>query len=1180
MTTKSLVIEGPDLNPSRSPFDKKVYRQILLPNGLRALLVSDTIAMTQSYNAGIMPMDMESDGEEDEEEDEEDEDYDDEASDGSNQEGGLRNAAASMVVGAGSMFDPVETQGLAHFLEHLLFMGSKKYPQENAYDEYISKHGGSDNAWTELEHTAYHFEIPQEHLQGALDMFAQFFTSPLMLESSVERELKSIESEFQLVKNSDSSRIQHLMCHTSAKQHPMAKFSWGNLHSLKDAPEANGVDPMKKLREFYEEHYYAANMRLVVIGAYELDTLQEYVVNSFSDVPCKGSGFSFDQPYISPMKDVGMPFDDSSLGKVFYIVPVGDRHGLSVTWQIPSQVEYWQSKPCEYLGHLIGHEAEGSFLASLKKKSWATACCAGVGSEGHENASSHALFIVSVTLSEEGVSHWQEIVSELYQYVGMLRYHCENGLPPWIFEELQSIQEVSHKYDDEQSPEDLVETLAEIMAPAEALPPERILDGNSLLFEYDPDAIRNLVDNYFTPYNARIDMTSTKFGRAAEYESKEISSDGVVISPSNELFDPKNNIPPQKEPMFGTSYWCQAVFESQLQKWSNLSQPQLPPTDSTLALPPKNQFIPSRFSLKALPATDCDHPLLNSSIKLQITVGKRKQWFPANVTQFDGVKKQILVSYEDEEEKWHKVDQTVEDLTLSVLTSPDFEGSLDNKKIKFRIVALAVEGKGAVRKFGDESDFDVEDGLGFPPIPPVLSESRTPKLVCNTNVLKLWHLQDRIFKRPIAELRLCLYCAEANKTPLHAACADLLVYLVSDAMTETAYLASVCEIGSSLSVNDSGFTLRVHGFDDKLLDLFYIIFEMLLTFRAESGGNLPEGIESRRFELCLESYRRRCVNAAMKAQKLASSTRIRCLGPNSWSSNQKLDSIKDLDIKKFMGTIMAILNKIGIEGLYHGNVDESDAKLAQEKIRRLIESSGGGGGLPRKKYPKQLVFQIPKSSIVQCAAKDPTDPNIAVEIYFQVGKDNTFDRVMADLLMEMMYEPLYDQVRTKDQFGYQVSCDSRWTSGVIGMHLQIVTSSKTADEVEDRVEKFLTEFRLVLKDMPQDEFLEHLYALAKQKLDMFNSLSEETGHYWSEIRNGRYSWQVEREEVLCLKGVTKDQALTCYDNWLTSGNSKRRRLSVQVVASDEIIEGIEDYNDTQVKNFHKNCKNQTFGKIY
>jgi nardilysin len=277
----SSVTEGPDLNPSKSPFDKKEYRQILLPNGLRVVLISDSVAMTQSYNhGGIFMEDEEDDDDDDDDDDEEEEDDvsssgkrredgddddkdgdddDDDEGDESESEGhdrGLRNAAAAMVVGVGSMSDPPECQGLAHFLEHLLFMGSTKYPEENAYDAFMSKHGGSDNAYTELEYTVYHFDIAQEYLAKALDMFAQFFTSPLLLESSVERELNSIESEFQLVKNSDGSRCQHLMSHTcgyTPSDHPFAKFSWGNLESLQEAPKRKNVDPMVELRKFYDK---------------------------------------------------------------------------------------------------------------------------------------------------------------------------------------------------------------------------------------------------------------------------------------------------------------------------------------------------------------------------------------------------------------------------------------------------------------------------------------------------------------------------------------------------------------------------------------------------------------------------------------------------------------------------------------------------------------------------------------------------------------------------------------------------------------------------------------------------------------------------------------------------------------------------------------------------------------
>lgn len=59
-------------------------------------------------------------------------------------------AAAALAVGVGSFSDPQALQGLAHYLEHMLFMGSEKYPDENEYDAFLNKHGGGSNAYTEL----------------------------------------------------------------------------------------------------------------------------------------------------------------------------------------------------------------------------------------------------------------------------------------------------------------------------------------------------------------------------------------------------------------------------------------------------------------------------------------------------------------------------------------------------------------------------------------------------------------------------------------------------------------------------------------------------------------------------------------------------------------------------------------------------------------------------------------------------------------------------------------------------------------------------------------------------------------------------------------------------------------------------------------------------------------------
>lgn len=67
------------------------------------------------------------------------------------------------------MSDPNNLPGLAHFCEHMLFLGTKKYPEENEYAKYLTQHGGASNAYTATDYTCYFFDVAPEHLPGALD---------------------------------------------------------------------------------------------------------------------------------------------------------------------------------------------------------------------------------------------------------------------------------------------------------------------------------------------------------------------------------------------------------------------------------------------------------------------------------------------------------------------------------------------------------------------------------------------------------------------------------------------------------------------------------------------------------------------------------------------------------------------------------------------------------------------------------------------------------------------------------------------------------------------------------------------------------------------------------------------------------------------------------------------------
>uniref|UniRef100_A0A4W5JGC2 Nardilysin convertase n=1 Tax=Hucho hucho TaxID=62062 RepID=A0A4W5JGC2_9TELE len=173
-------------------------------------------------------------------------------------------SAAALCVGIGSFSDPNDLPGLAHFLEHMVFMGSEKYPSENGFDAFLKKHGGSDNASTDCERTVFQFDVQRKKFREALDRWAQFFICPLMIRDAIDREVEAVDSEYQLAKPSDSHRKEMLFGSLAKPGHPMGKFCWGNAQTLKTEPRKKKINVYKRLRSFWKRHYSAHYMTLAV----------------------------------------------------------------------------------------------------------------------------------------------------------------------------------------------------------------------------------------------------------------------------------------------------------------------------------------------------------------------------------------------------------------------------------------------------------------------------------------------------------------------------------------------------------------------------------------------------------------------------------------------------------------------------------------------------------------------------------------------------------------------------------------------------------------------------------------------------------------------------------------------------------------------------------------------------
>lgn len=496
-------------------------------------------------------------------------------------------ASAAMDVGVGHLSDPEEAPGLAHFLEHLVFMGSEKFPDENEYNVYLSSNGGSSNAYTDMESTNYYFDVAADKLEGAIDRFAQFFISPLFQEDTTDRELQAVDSEHAKNLQSDVWREFQLAKSLARKDHPFSKFGSGNLLTLKEEPEKLGLDIRKLLLEFHAKFYSANIMKLVILGKESIEELEQIVVKYFSKVP----NYDILKPSFP-----GKPYGSEQLAKRVNIVPVQEgTRSLKMNFPTRELDSLYLKKPANYVSHLIGHEGIGSILELLKHKGWANELSAGVS----RSCSDWGCFTISIELTDLGLEKTEEVVEIVFAYLSLLK---KDGVQQWIYDETETVSACSFRFLSKRDPIDYTSSLASSM---HIYPAEHLLSGPYKTYEYDPDLINNFLE-YFTPENMILFVTSTTF-------------EGSTKS---------------KEKWYQTEYTLEDCGSSVCNRWSNASiESSL--VENMLHLPERNDMIATDFSLQNVKDMPLDEP------RMVLDTDRCRLWYkPDNV--FDMPKVNIM----------------------------------------------------------------------------------------------------------------------------------------------------------------------------------------------------------------------------------------------------------------------------------------------------------------------------------------------------------------------------------------------------------------------------------------------------------------------------------------------------------------------------------------------------------
>lgn len=384
-------------------------------------------------------------------------------------------ASAALDVKVGSLAEPEKFPGLAHFLEHLLFLGTGKYPEVDGYKKHIEKFQGSHNAFTSRENTNYHFSINHEGYEEGLDRFAQFFIDPAFHPEFVDKERKAVNDEAVMLKNKDIWKRMILLSRLMDPKHAFSRYHPGDLGTLKDIGREDVL-------EFYRNFYSASDMSLVLDSRESLDSMEAWARKMFSSIPDRGKKRPSYQSQL---------FKPEDLPLLIEVSPLKSERKLILQFGMGPLDELWESKPDRLLSHLIGHEGAGSLLSLLKHEQLAFSLSA-----GFEQHSFATVCEVNIELTEKGSKEYLKVLEYFFSYIKLLQ---QEGLPQYLFDEVAKMAHTDYLHANDNGADGGQHAIF-IAQYMDKYPVNTTDQRMRLFYKYDPQGFNDVL-SYLVPEN-------------------------------------------------------------------------------------------------------------------------------------------------------------------------------------------------------------------------------------------------------------------------------------------------------------------------------------------------------------------------------------------------------------------------------------------------------------------------------------------------------------------------------------------------------------------------------------------------------------------------------------------------------------------------------------------------------
>ncbi|TQV84909.1 insulinase family protein [Aliikangiella coralliicola] len=488
-----------------SPNDKRDYATINLENGITALLVSDPT---------------------------------------------VDKSAAALSVGVGLLHDPMTQQGMAHYLEHMLFLGTDRFPDTNGYNDFMSKNGGSSNAYTWLDITNYMFEINNDAYDDALDRFSDFFKAPKLYPEYTDKEKNAVNAEWSMRREMDFFGMYKLN-RSMMGEHPANRFLIGNLETLSDKENAK-LHPQTV--EFYNQYYSANVMKVAMVSNQPIKEMKKLAKKHFSSIKNK----KIDKPVVTAKLDF-----DKVGGKRIHYVPNQDVKNLILDFTIKNNQQEYKTKPNRFIGYLLGSEMPGTPAYVLKKAGLISSLSSNAAPDLYGN---YGRLSIDIELTDAGLKAREEITRVVMSYIEKIK---KEGVDSKYFNEIKT--SLNNRF--------------------------RFLEkGNA--FGY----VSNLADE-MQSYPVR-DVISAPY-TYEQFDEKSVNNTLKQLSPTTlRIWYVSKNEPHDKEMHFyDGKYKIVDIDKKEIASWKK-------PTKYALELPKVNTMLPEGFDIKTDASNKQEKPVV------------------------------------------------------------------------------------------------------------------------------------------------------------------------------------------------------------------------------------------------------------------------------------------------------------------------------------------------------------------------------------------------------------------------------------------------------------------------------------------------------------------------------------------------------------------------------------------